>query len=193
LFPQKILPENYDFIGPLFYEGTNPESEIISQLDKNKRTILVTLGSSGDWRAVGFLNKVMFSDFNIITAGDEQEILNAPHIICKRFLNNIALLPYCDLIICHGGNGTVCQALAYDIPIVALTNIFEQEWNMQQVKTLGYGDVINETRNETELMKELSRWIGIKKKYPFAVEYQAFKKNRAKTFMRVWQLLNKKE
>ena len=46
-----------------------------------------------------------------------------------------------DVVICHGGAGTINHALAHGIPLVLLPMFREQELNAQRVSTLGLGEV----------------------------------------------------
>ena len=120
LFPQKALPATYQYIGPLFYSTDAKEDEIIERLNPNKPTILVSFGSSGNWQKLHLLNDVVFHKFNIITAGDNGSVVIGNHIISKPFINNVSILPLSDLMICHGGNGTIYQALFCNVPIFLL-------------------------------------------------------------------------
>lgn len=185
LFPQKKMPDHFTFIGPLFYEGNEEEQKVLSQLQHEKKTILVSLGSSGDWNALRFLNEEKFSCFNIITAGDEMQILNAPLIMSKKFLNNMAVLPHCNLVICHGGNGTIYQALSCGIPLLAHTSIFEQEWNVQRLHSLGLGQSINDCSDSEELLKTIELWMEKKIDAKIPGQISEFKKNRRETLLGV--------
>lgn len=184
LFPQKNMPGNFRFIGPLYYEGNHDEHEIVSSLSPDKKTILVSLGSSGDWKGVAFLNDEIFSGYNIIAAGKgADEYLPAPHIIKKKFVNNMALLPHCDLMICHGGNGTIYQAIAHELPVLAFTSIFEQEWNMHRIEALGLGQMINDCSSPQEMDKIIPEWISRKLSHTLSQEIMDVRKRRGEIFL----------
>jgi UDP:flavonoid glycosyltransferase YjiC (YdhE family) len=168
LFPQKQLPANFHFIGPLFYKAEHNEDEILSRLENGKPTVLVSMGSSGDWNKLTPLCSDAFSSFNIITAGDERQVLRAPHITSRRFLNNDAVLPFCDVMICHGGNGTIYQALSHHVPVLCVTSIFEQEWNVNRLEELGLGQALPDRFSDEELKRLLERWMA--KEIPSVVE-----------------------
>ena len=44
-----------------------------------------------------------------------------------------------DVVVCHGGNGTIYQALSNGAPVIGLPEFHDQEFNMQRVEALGLG------------------------------------------------------
>lgn len=152
IFPQKKLPSNYRFIGPLRFYNTNPETELIKLIDNGKPTICVSMGSSGNWKELAFLNDSRFSHVNIIAAGDSNKVLKAPHIVSADFVNLDVILPLCSFLICHGGNGTIYEGLRHHKYMYCLTNNFEQEWNVHRLRKLNLGEFIN--NNAEEIISE---------------------------------------
>jgi UDP:flavonoid glycosyltransferase YjiC (YdhE family) len=148
LFPQNNLPSHYKIIGPLMYKTFREESELLSQIDPNKKTICVCMGSSGNWEKLSFLSSNKYSEYNIITAGDLQKKISGDHVINKDFIALESVLPHCALLICHGGNGTIYHGIENKIPTLCLTNHFEQEWNVQQLEALKLGICIDDDPEE---------------------------------------------
>jgi UDP:flavonoid glycosyltransferase YjiC (YdhE family) len=147
VFPQRRLPENYAFIGALIYEGREFEIEttkLLSLLDDSKSTICVCMGSTGDWERMEFLNDQSFAGYNIIAAGDSKGVLRASHIHSRPFINLRQVLKRSDLLICHGGNGTVNTGILENVYMLCLTRHFEQEWNVEAIERLGLGKLANE-------------------------------------------------
>lgn len=143
LFPQKKLPQSYTCIGPLFHKEKSEGKEFEDLISNGKKNILVAMGSSGDLSKLKFVEEDLFGEFNFFVAGDENA-LKASHIFSKKFFNTYWLLEKADLLICHGGNGTIYQALAKKVPILCLPSIFEQEWNLQAIEELGIGRRLEE-------------------------------------------------
>lgn len=140
LFPQRNLPSNYQIIGPLIYAQQDSEtSHLLSRLDAFRPTICVCLGSTGNWEAMQFLNDPHYARFNIIAAGDTRRFLTAAHIISRPFLNLSEVLEHSDLMICHGGNGTINCGILKGAYMLCLTSHFEQEWNVEALERHGYG------------------------------------------------------
>lgn len=144
IFQLRNAPANYRFIGPLSYNNTTIESTLIQSLDTNKPVICVCLGSSGNWPAIKFLAQEKYAIANWIIAGDLTKQLQAPHLSHRDFINLNTILPLCDLLICHGGNGTIYEGLKHKKQMLFFTNHFEQEWNAQRLSELGLGEIIND-------------------------------------------------
>jgi UDP:flavonoid glycosyltransferase YjiC (YdhE family) len=136
LFLQKNLPDNFRFIGPLIYERADLP---IAEFSSSKPNILVCMGSTGDWKALIFLNDVVFAEYHIITAGDKHNLLHAPHISPYDFINLSQAASRVDLMICHGGNGTIYHGLLNEVYMLCLTDNFEQEWNVHALERIGIG------------------------------------------------------
>ena len=49
------------------------------------------------------------------------------------------LLPHCDLVCCHGGNGTLYQAFAHGLPCVVVATHAEQHYGGKRTQELGLG------------------------------------------------------
>jgi len=167
MFPQKNLPANYKFIGPLYYSSDKMEPEIQKFLDNDRPSILANIGSSGELKRFSFLNNEYFKDFNIIVTGEMDTGLNGKNVINNKFINNAAILDKIDLVLCHGGNGTIYQSLAFGVPLICATSIFEQEWNAQRVQDLHLGICIDDVDDEKEKIEIVKEWISKKETVKF--------------------------
>lgn len=168
MFPQKDLPSSYTVLGALYHASDEPEPEVTAFLDNGRPTLLASVGSSGDPARLSFLGAPEFSDCNILVAGAEVPGLAGDHILTRPFLNTSAILDAIDLVICHGGNGSVVQALSRGIPVVCLTNIFEQEWNARRVEALGVGCWLGPDAGEKASREAVRHWLGRKGSEPLA-------------------------
>jgi UDP:flavonoid glycosyltransferase YjiC (YdhE family) len=52
------------------------------------------------------------------------------------------LLPYCDMVLCHGGSGTMLDALSHGLPLVLVPVAADQPENAQRCLELGVARVI---------------------------------------------------
>ncbi len=164
LFPQKELPSNYKIITPLFHLPKSSSTALVDKLDLNKKTIFVSMGSTGDWKKVEFLNDPYFRNYNVITASDKEMVLKSPNIIKEVFVNVADLFPFTDLVVCHGGNGTIYQALHYGIPVLCKTTIFEQEWNVFGVQRTDLGYSIDDVKDIEDYISVIEYWVDKKGK-----------------------------
>jgi UDP:flavonoid glycosyltransferase YjiC (YdhE family) len=173
LFPQKDLPENIRFIGPLLNGGDKDAGFDLHQLHPDKKTLLVTTGSSEDWNRFDFLNEDEFSKYNIIVVGNGHTGLHAPFLIKAPFVNFADLLPKVDLVICHGGNGTMYNALKHKIPVVCQPSHPEQFWNVQRIEEMGYGQSL-ERIHPKHYPGIINKWIEHKSKIVWKLNFDAF-------------------
>lgn len=155
LFPQKELPDHYKFIGPLIYDAGSEGISILDNIPQGKKIIFVSMGSSGNWAPLRFLSMPQYSNFVVVTAGDTHKIITGSHVLSQPFISLKHILPRVALLICHGGNGTIYQALRYNVPMLCYTSHFEQEWNVQRLEALKLSKRIN--RHPQKLIDDFLR------------------------------------
>jgi UDP:flavonoid glycosyltransferase YjiC (YdhE family) len=80
--------------------------------------LVVTVGSDGDPSALGDL---------------------PPNVHVDRFVPQSALLPYCDLVVSHGGSGTLLATLAHGVPQLVLPQGADQFTNASALEASGAG------------------------------------------------------
>lgn len=162
LFPQIDLPSNYFAIPPLYHPLQDIPLEEVPKLDLTKKTLFVSMGSTGNWKDLDFLNNNQFNKYNIVTAGDTDKILKGCNVFSYSFINNKQLFKLTDLVICHGGNGTIYQSLSCGIPILCKTTHVEQEYNADGLERLGLGQGLDKVKKE-DYITVIDKWI--KKKH----------------------------
>jgi UDP:flavonoid glycosyltransferase YjiC (YdhE family) len=190
LFPQKKLPSNYHFIGPLYYVSASHEHEVLRFLDNGKPSILVSLGSSGDFSKLTFLKDQRFKKFNIVVAGDRAGIFKEKHILSRPFLNNSAFMARIDLVLTHGGNGSIYQALAFGVPLICRPGIFEQEWNVQALTRLNLGTTLADDADIDTIERLIHDWISKRNTPDFeTVKDQVNIAETRRRFAEVWRML----
>jgi UDP:flavonoid glycosyltransferase YjiC (YdhE family) len=157
-FPQKKLPENYEFVGPLFYRGDEEEQRVLDFLDNGNLRIMVSTGSTGSWKKIGLLSDPVFSDSRIVISGNAGNAIHADNILSSN-LNHTKIMTKVDIVICHGGNGTAYQALSHGIPLLFFSGNFEQEWNIQRIIELGLGARLEESFDAVKVREIVDTWI----------------------------------
>jgi UDP:flavonoid glycosyltransferase YjiC (YdhE family) len=69
----------------------------------------------------------------------------------------------CDLVVCHGGNGTIYQALQHGKPVIGIPTVPDQQFNMRRVESLGIGkmlswkDFLNNPASLLELIRSIMK------------------------------------
>jgi UDP:flavonoid glycosyltransferase YjiC (YdhE family) len=157
LFPQRDLPKNFLFIPPLFHPLDNHNEDFTTRLDAGRKTLFVSMGSTGEWKKVSFLNNTEYRQYNIVTAGDKYRIVKGVNVHAYDFINDSKVFSIIDLVICHGGSGTCYQALSYGIPVLGIASHLEQEYNLDGLERCQLGKNLNDIpgNNYTALIEEM--------------------------------------
>ena len=106
--------------------------------------VYLSLGSlgSGD---VGLMRKLIDeladAPYRVIVSMGPQhaELELAPNMAGAEFLPQVSLLPEVDLVVTHGGNNTVTEALHFGRPMVVLPLFWDQYDNAQRIDETGFG------------------------------------------------------
>lgn len=159
LFPQRKAPQNYRYIGPLFHSDGRKEPEILEFLGDASPNVLLTMGSTGDWKKLSFLEDGIFGKYRFVMSGIGSGEINPPNSISRPFVDHLSILPKIDLVICHGGNGTIYQALSHGIPVLCVPANFECEWNSNRIQANGLGEVIEDHWPRGEIDSKMDSWI----------------------------------
>lgn len=83
----------------------------------------------------------------VVTVGrgiDPSELGPQPgHVHVARYLPQSLVLPHCDVVVSHGGSGSVAGALAHGVPMVCLPMGADQPDNAARCEDLGLGRVLD--------------------------------------------------
>jgi MGT family glycosyltransferase len=135
-------PPSFRYIGPLLWDANIDLPPWFSKLQPGRPTIYFTMGSTGDTKFFEEAVRVFGnSEYQVlITTGGLAEIGNPPsNVFIAKYAPGDALMAVSDVVVSHGGNGTVYQALSCGVPVIGFPTIFDQEINMRQVEALGIG------------------------------------------------------
>lgn len=158
IFPLRGQPTSYRYVGPLLATGDQSAEGAPLNAD-NKKTIIVTMGSSGEWKKLSSLNDPEFSKYHFIVLGDKDRILNAEHFQHFDFVDLRSVLSRSDLVICHGGNGTMNYCFDMKLPFIALPSMIEQEWNALRFKDLMKGVILSRRPTSSKLSATIDSLI----------------------------------
>jgi UDP:flavonoid glycosyltransferase YjiC (YdhE family) len=121
-------------------------------LPKRAPTVYFTLGTvfnseSGDLfeRALAGLRELPGEV--VVTVGrelDPAELgLQPAHVRVERYVPQAMLLPRCDLVVSHGGSGSVLGALSHGLPMLLLPMGADQPLNARRCEALGVARVLD--------------------------------------------------
>ncbi len=164
-FPTRNLPKNYHYIGPLTWKSNIPPPSWWPPENGNKPLIYITMGTTGIgdffYKVYELLKASKMTA--IITTGAQVSNMETIEgkIYVEPFIDGDLVMKQCDIVVCHGGNGTIYQALQHGKPIIGIPTIPDQKFNMRRVKTLGIGKTLkwSEFIKKPELLADLIKSI----------------------------------
>ena len=146
-FRTRKLPENYHYIGPLTWKSNFPPPSWWPPKKDGKPLIYISMGTTG-------ISDFFYKIYELIKASDLMAIITTGEqikdldtidgkIYVETFLDGDLLMNECDLVICHGGNGTIYQALQHGKPVIGIPTIPDQKFNMRRIEALGVGKMLS--------------------------------------------------
>ncbi|WP_406281977.1 glycosyltransferase [Embleya sp. NBC_00896] len=139
-------PAHHCYVGPAFGPRPAPVDFPWGRLDAGRRRVLVSLGTLNRDAGTRFYPAVVEATRPL--ADRVQVILAAPerlageaaeHVLVREFVPQLALLPHLDAVVTHGGHNTVCEALAFGLPLVLAPIRDDQPIVARQVVSAGAG------------------------------------------------------
>jgi MGT family glycosyltransferase len=102
---------------------------------------LGSLGSADLALMQGLVNALADTPYRVIVSKGPQheQITLADNMVGEEFLPQTRILPQVDLVVTHGGNNTVTEALHFGKPMVVLPLFWDQYDNAQRVHETGFG------------------------------------------------------
>lgn len=132
LSPTKSLPAHVKKVGPIFWSPMGSLPDWVKTLDHSRPIVYVTLGSTAHPDLYHCLLK-MLQDMPVtvfMTTGGQitLEAKDIPaNVRVETYLPGESVMAYADVVIHHGGAGTVYQTIAAGKPSIAVATHFEQE------------------------------------------------------------------
>ncbi|WP_030297674.1 glycosyltransferase [Streptomyces katrae] len=155
------FPPHYAFVGPAFGTRPHPPGFPWQRLDPERRRVLVSLGTLNQEAGGRFYGAVLGAAERL--ADEVQLVLVAPAALIGAVPGNVLLmervpqpelLPHLDAVVCHGGHNTVCEALAYGLPLVVAPIRDDQPIVARQVVGAGAGVRVRFGRTRTEELRD---------------------------------------
>jgi len=143
---------NIHFVGPVLHTLNTKLPDWYERLDPNKKTIFLSMGSSGILfpKILEYLVKMFrgTKDIQVVaTTAMNHEIPDMDYpenfFITDYIPADFILKNNCILVITHGGRGSLYHALKYGVPIIGIPHQAEQEWNLERVEEMGLGILLH--------------------------------------------------
>jgi UDP:flavonoid glycosyltransferase YjiC (YdhE family) len=152
----EVLP---DWVGEFGTGEERPDTQV-----DRRPTVYATLGTVDNRRTdilSAILEGLRDEPINLIlTVGRNRDPLEfgeqPTHVHVERYIPQNLLLPHCDVVVTHGGSGTMLDALSHGLPMVIIPMAADQPVNAQLCAQLGVARVVTpEGRTELELAHEI--------------------------------------
>ncbi|MEO0562817.1 MAG: glycosyltransferase [Chloroflexota bacterium] len=123
--PAYPIPPTLHAVRP--FDAPSKEAPPVT-LDRSIPTVYFTLGTVFNTESGDLFGRILEGlsrlDVNVIvTVGGNRDPAvfgeQPAHVLIKRYIPQRDLLPYCDLVVSHGGADTTIAALAHGIPLIA--------------------------------------------------------------------------
>jgi len=140
--PVDALPPHARYVGPITWRNTLPPPACMPRLDPARPIAYFTLGSEGLDELVAQLGELARSGVQIVVAvgaAKPGSLQAVEGVYLEQYVNTDTLLPLCDVVCCHGGNGTLYQAFAHGLPCVVVATHAEQHYGGKRTLELGLG------------------------------------------------------
>lgn len=142
-----FLPYAFAICPPVFDQSGDEQAPGWLQDLPDRPTVYATLGTVFNYARPVFdaiLADLRNEPINlIVTVGRDQDPARfgpqPPHVRIERYIPQTLLLPYCDLIITHGGFNTTVAALSFGVPQLFIPISADQPFNAERCVEIGTG------------------------------------------------------
>lgn len=147
------------FLGPIDWSPDVPRPGWWEQLDAQRTTIYVTLGSSG----ASELLPPLIEGLGQLDAQLMVSSAGAPlpqtgqQVFCADYLPGTAAAARADLVVCNGGSPTSYQALVQGTPVLGIPGNLDQYLNMHYLEKAALGRCLRGTHLSAGLVADAAR------------------------------------
>jgi len=148
LMPSQGLPPGHHYVGPITFDGSHlPDppwwSELLLRKESGARVVYFTLGTTGTRELFRSALRDLGGrdDLAVVVSTGGQVDLPAPpaNVFVAEVLDGDRVMELADVVVCHGGNGTIYQALRHGVYVLGIPAIPDQEYNLRRAEALGIG------------------------------------------------------
>ena len=152
LVGQAALPPRCVLVGPALGRRLDDPEFPWVDWDSERRHVLVTVGTSSEHMAEEFYQRTLAAlrpladRLQPVLVASPATVPEPPgHALVVERVPMLDLLPRLDMVACHGGMGTVTEALAFGVPLVVAPIRHDQPMVARQVAAAGAGREVSFT------------------------------------------------
>lgn len=165
-YPPGLIPErSYDLPRRICYIGASvrkasPEPELERWLERTRPELPTVYFSFGSYFSVHtdilcrIADALRGEPVRVLFASgltDATALNPVPdHWLVRDYLPQVALLPHCDVVVCHGGNNTVTEAFAVGVPVVVAPFASDQFGSAASIEQHALGTVFDPNHASVE-------------------------------------------
>ncbi|MEM9954274.1 MAG: glycosyltransferase [Chloroflexota bacterium] len=168
--PARFRNPNYELPPNIIYMyATQPDyvsflSSVFEGYDPHQPTIYFTLGTVFNTEAGDLFNRVLDGIEHtacnvIVTVGKYIDPIELgerpPNVYITNYLPTQKILPECNLVITHGGSGTVLASLAHGLPMLLLPMGADQPHNARRCVELGLAEQFDVLTVSSEVIHDV--------------------------------------
>jgi MGT family glycosyltransferase len=160
------LPENARYVGPVLDDPTWAPSGAVTAADAGRDAPFVLVAMSSTYQdQIDSLQRVVDALGTLpvnalVTTGpaiDPSTIVSGPNVEVVASAAHSALLPRANVVVTHGGHGTVIKSLAAGVPLVILPHGRDQGDNAARVAARHAGVKISRGAKPKQIAKAVER------------------------------------
>jgi UDP:flavonoid glycosyltransferase YjiC (YdhE family) len=142
-FCELNLPSSYHYIGPLIGRLDKPIPNVVQNIPKDKPLIYFAMGSSGQPKVIakiieGFAGKPYSVIAPVNALIKDQSVSIPSNVFVTDWLPAHKVNPMADVSVIHGGIGTVMTACLSGTPVVGVSMMPEQQFNVDCLVRKGF-------------------------------------------------------
>jgi MGT family glycosyltransferase len=151
-------PSRFRLVGPAFEDRPETMRFPWERLRERPR-MLVSLGtvnaSNGEAFYRALVEAVVDLPVEVIIAAPPRCVPDAPdRFVVQDRVPQLALMPHVDLVVCHAGHNTVCEALAHGVPLVLAPIRDDQSMVAEPVVRAGAAVRVRYTRLSSQALRQ---------------------------------------
>lgn len=143
----KNLTINY--VGPIFWNHFNTyKPDWLKNMKPDRKTVYITFGGTGydGSKLISLAENLVDAGFRVIvsssTIADPKQFPVKKNLYVADYVDGTLTCTIADVIVCHGGYGTMMQALRAGKPVVAIPYNPDQLIHAFRVQELGLGQTV---------------------------------------------------
>ena len=167
--PTSVFPPTAQGLRPVVFDRSGDERlpDWVEQLPPERPTVYATMGTVNNKEA-GVLESILAGlrdepiNFIMTTSRDRDPAAfgsQPPNVHIEQYVPQSLLFPYCDLVVTHGGTGTVMAALGHGLPMVIIPIAADQPDNARRCSQLGVARTIGPEERTPEAIRTAVRTV----------------------------------